>query len=175
MQTKLRRRKFLKLSAAATAAGGAVSCGTAGGGPYWRFFTAEEARTVDAITEQIIPADDDPGASQAGVVRFIDLQLVKHYRKYQDAYRQGIAEIDAASRERASKPFVELEFEAQTELLQELEANGSEFFQLIRDHTMQGYYGDPRHGGNRDAVSWRMLGLATPPVRGRLPYEAKEG
>jgi gluconate 2-dehydrogenase gamma chain len=32
---------------------------------------------------------------------------------------------------------------------------------------MQGFYGDPRHGGNREGVSWKMLGLPYPPIRGR--------
>jgi len=40
------------------------------------------------------------------------------------------------------------------------------------DHTIQGFYGGPRHGGNRDAVSWRMLGLPTAPVRSRRPLTA---
>jgi gluconate 2-dehydrogenase gamma chain len=34
----------------------------------------------------------------------------------------------------------------------------------VRNHTLEGYYGSPRHGGNRDAVSWRMLGLDEPPI-----------
>jgi hypothetical protein len=33
---------------------------------------------------------------------------------------------------------------------------------------MMGFYGDPRHGGNKDRVAWRMLGVPDPPVRGRL-------
>ena len=48
-----------------------------------------------------------------------------------------------------------------------LEQENRTFFELVRKHTLEGYYGSPRHGGNRDAVSWRMLGLAEPPVRGR--------
>ena len=36
------------------------------------FFTLEEAVEVDAITARIIPADDTPGAREAGVVYFID-------------------------------------------------------------------------------------------------------
>jgi hypothetical protein len=78
----------------AIAGGGLVSCGRTGGGPSWRFFTAAEARTVNAICSQIIPADDFPGASEAGVVNFIDLQLTKHYKKHRDAYRRGIANVD---------------------------------------------------------------------------------
>ena len=178
MRTKrgaVKRRKFLEVGIVAAAAGSLVSCGRTGGGPYWRFFTAAEARTVDAITEQIIPADTEPGASQASVVNFIDLQLTKHYRKHRDAYRKGIAGVEAASRSRFGKSFTELATEQRTEVLTEIEEKAGEFFALIRAHTMQGYYGDPRHGGNRDEVSWKMLGLPTPPVRGRVPYEKKAG
>jgi gluconate 2-dehydrogenase gamma chain len=42
------------------------------------------------------------------------------------------------------------------------------FFRTLREHAMMGFYGDPRHGGNRDRVSWRMLGVPDPPIRGRL-------
>ena len=36
------------------------------------------------------------------------------------------------------------------------------FFDLLLTHTRQGFYGDPRHGGNRDLVSWKMVGLPFP-------------
>jgi gluconate 2-dehydrogenase gamma chain len=38
----------------------------------------------------------------------------------------------------------------------------------VCDHCMQGYYGSPRHGGNRDFASWKMLGLPYPQVVGRV-------
>jgi gluconate 2-dehydrogenase gamma chain len=173
-QEPSRRRGFLLAGLAAAATGALVSCRRSGEA-YRRFFTPAEARTVDAICQQIIPADKDPGASEAGVVLFIDLQLTKRYKRHQAAYREGIAGVDVASRSRFGKPFVELSSEQQTEILVNAESNGSAFFSLIRAHTMQGFYGDPRHGGNRTGVSWRMLGLETPPVRGRLPYEKKAG
>jgi len=178
MRTKrgsVKRRRFLELGLTAGAAGSLISCGRTGGGAYWRFFTAAEARTLDAICEQIIPKDDFPGASEAGVVRFIDLQLTRPYKKHRDAYRKGIAGVDAASRERFQKPFADLPPDQQEEVLREIQEKDGEFFALIRAHTMQGYYGDPRHGGNRDEVSWKMLGLPSPPVRGRVPYEKKTG
>ncbi len=49
------------------------------------------------------------------------------------------------------------------------------FLSLVRSHTLQGYYGSPRHGGNRNAVSWRMLGLDEPLLRGRAQYDLKKG
>jgi gluconate 2-dehydrogenase gamma chain len=45
----------------------------------------------------------------------------------------------------------------------------------LRRHTMQGYYGSPRHGGNKDAVSWRMLNLSEPMLRGRAQYDFTAG
>lgn len=171
----VRRRRFLKLGLTAGAAGSLVSCGRTGGGAYWRFFTAAEARTVDAISEQIIPADEFPGASEAGVVRFIDLQLARHYKKHRDAYREGVAGVEAASLERFQKSFADLPPDQQEEVLGVIREKDPEFFALIRAHTMQGYYGDPRHGGNRDEVSWKMLGLPSPPVRGRMPAGKQAG
>ena len=78
--------------------------------------------------------------------------------------------------------FTELGPESQDEVLKALEAGGAAgearkglsskvFFSLILSHTMQGFYGDPRHGGNRERVSWKMLGLPYPPIRGRLHYD----
>ena len=160
----LRRRRFLQAAAALPG----VSCSRSGS--PWRFLTADEARTLSALCEQIIPTDQDPGAAWAGVVNFIDRQLAGQYRDLQQAYRDGLAEIDRRSTQQFGRRFADLEWDRQTELLKTLEKEKSAFFALVVTHTMQGYYGDPRHGGNRDRVSWRMLGIPFPPVRGRLKY-----
>jgi len=165
----LRRRTFLGAGLTAAVAGTTISCAGRRGGSPWRFFTADEARTVEAICEQIIPADRDPGAREAGVVNYIDIQLTRHFRRYQKAYREGIAAVDAMSRQRFGKAFEELPAGQQVELLTEVEKSSRAFFELILAHARQGFYGDPRHGGNRNMASWKMLGLPYPPVRGRAP------
>jgi len=159
----------------------------------WRFFTIEEGQTVAAICERIIPADQDPGATEAGVVNFIDLQLMGPYKRHRASYRQGIRGVEQTSLKRFGHRFSELGPEGQDEVLKELERAAAEktrkdlsaaaektrkkgpssedFFSLILSHTMQGFYGDPRHGGNRGRVSWKMLGLPYPPIRGRLHYD----
>ena len=63
----------------------------------------------------------------------------------------------------------------QFEVVSGIESEGSSFFGMVRSHTLEGYYGSPRHGGNRDAVSWRMLGLAEPPLLGRAQYKLGKG
>jgi gluconate 2-dehydrogenase gamma chain len=166
----VRRRRFLELGIAA-AAGSMAACG----GGQRRFLTLDELQTVDAICEQFIPADQDPGARAAGVVNYIDTQLAGRFKKHREAYQKGIAAVNAASVGRFGKPFAALPFDQQTGLLRQLEKPEARFFSLILQHTMQGFYGDPRHGGNRGCVSWKMLGVPFPPVRGRQHYEISAG
>jgi gluconate 2-dehydrogenase gamma chain len=172
---KLSRRAFLQTAMAAAAASG-LACGR--NGTPWRFLTIEEARALAAMSDQIIPSDQDPGASWAGVVNFIDRQLCGPYKHLQATYRRGLAGVDQSSRALHGKLFADLGSEQQIVVLRQLEegkapgaiwkqASCSEFFGYVVDHTMQGYYGDPRHGGNREGVSWKMLGLPYPPIRGR--------
>ena len=63
----------------------------------WRFFSENEVLTVIAFAEQIIPADNDPGATDAMVVNFIDKQLTGPYTRFQEIYRKGIAAIENSS------------------------------------------------------------------------------
>ncbi len=167
--SRMRRRTFI--GAGLAAAGATMSCARLGAGGSWRFFTGAEAGTVEAICERIIPTDADPGAKAAGVINYIDIQLTKCFKKHQKTYREGVAAVDAASRKQFGKPFVELPSEQQVEVLQNTEQNSKAFFDLILAHTRQGFYGDPRHGGNRDRVSWKMVGLPFPPIRGRQHYD----
>lgn len=167
----IRRRTFLGASLAAVSGTAAISCGRVRAGRGFRFFTAEEAATVDAICETLIPSDRDPGARAARVVNYIDIQLTRHFSKYQSVYREGIAAVEAASRAKFGKPFTRITADDQSAVLTEFEEKSKAFFDLILAHSRQGFYGDPRHGGNRDMVSWKMVGLPFPPVRGRMHYD----
>jgi len=151
----MERRKFIVAGLAGTAAG----CG--GVRTSWRFFTLAEARTLEAVCAHIIPEDQDPGAVRAGVVVFVDRQLTGFFKPLQKSYRQGLAAIGPG--------FADLPAAAQLDALRRMERNPETkpFFDMLVAHTMQGFYGDPRHGGNRERVSWKMLGVASPPIRGR--------
>ena len=166
------RRQFV----AAGALGGAaiaVGCGLRKTGS-WEFLSDDQARTLAAICDQIIPADEFSSATQAGALNYIDRQLIRHYRRHQDVYKRGLEKADSWSRERFGKGLEALSQEQQFEIVNDLSQKDRRFFELVRSHTFEGYYGSPRHGGNRDAVSWRMLGLAEPPVRGRAQYDLRK-
>jgi gluconate 2-dehydrogenase gamma chain len=162
------RREFMTAGALAGAALAASS--TACRRSSFGFLKEHDAATLAAICDQIIPADDFPSASQAGVLSFIDLQLMGHYRRYQKAYCDGLQYANELTRSRFGVDLAAATSPQQFEIVSAIEDDNKVFFNLIRAHTMQGYYGTPRHGGNRDAVSWRMLGLDEPPLRGRAQY-----
>jgi len=156
------RRKFLRQAAVAAAGGTAAGCGAAVS--PWRFFTPAEARTLEAICACVIPDDDQPGARRAGVIGYIDRQLSGKFRDLRGAYRAGIT---------AAGDFADLPTEGQLNALRQWERDPAmrPFFDLVVAHSMQGFYGSPRHGGNRDFASWRMLRIPLLPNRGRNRYE----
>jgi len=105
------------------------------------------------------------------VVNYIDIQLTRVFRKHRATYRQGLAAIDAESRAKAGKAFADLQGAEQVEALNAIEEKSPAFFELMLTHARQGFYGDPRHGGNRNMASWKMVGLPFPQVRGRQHYD----
>jgi len=163
------RRQFVVVGTMGGAALAAGSGSKASGD--WEFFTDAQARTLKAICDQLIPRDDYPSASEAGVLNYIDRQLVRHYRPHQDAYRDGLEHAEAQSRKRFGKEIAELAAADQRAAVTDLERDHHAFFEMVRNHTLEGYYGSPRHGGNRDEASWRMLGLDSPPLLGRAQYD----
>ena len=134
------------------------------------------------VCAQIIPTDQDPGAKEAECVAFIDRQLVGPHQRFADRYRAGLASLAATCQALHQKPFQELSSAEQIKLLEKLEAGQvpqehwkvvscGEFFQFVCDHCMQGFYGSPRHGGNKDYASYHMLGLDYPNIIGQNRYE----
>jgi len=181
---RLSRRKFLQAAMAMAAATGS-GLGCRGARTPWRFLTVDEARTLAALCDQIIPADEDPGAAWAGVVNYIDRQLCGPLEHLCSSYRRGIAAVDQSSRLLYGSAFAELSADRQVELLTLMEQGkapveawkqiaSTDFFDLLVNQTMQGFYGDPRHGGNREGASWKMLGIPYPPVRGRLHFDVSK-
>jgi gluconate 2-dehydrogenase gamma chain len=163
------RRQFVAVGTLGTAAL-AAGCGPKAAAE-WEFLTDAQARTLQSICDQIIPKDDFPSASEAGALNYIDRQLVRHYRPHQEAYRDGLDKAAAVSRKRFGNSLAELAAADQQAVVMDIERDDHAFFELVRSHTLEGYYGSPRHGGNRDEASWKMLGLDDPPLLGRAQYD----
>ena len=126
-------------------------------------FNAHQQSTLEAATGRIIPADRDLGAIEAGVIDYIENALAGYDAEHAPLYVDGIQELDRLAQEKFSAAgFVNLCPEDQDQILATLEKQRSPFFSLLLEHTMQGFYGDPRHGGNRDRVGWKMIGFPGP-------------
>lgn len=148
----------------------------------YRSFTLEESECLGAICEQLIPTDDFLGAKDAGVVNFIDKLLYQRFPELKSGYKNGIHSLEAYCKETFHVSFVELEWEQQYLILQQMEKgelpesywskiSQRSFFDMVLRNTMQGYYGPPRHGGNKDYVSYRMMRLDYPLLIGQNRYE----
>jgi gluconate 2-dehydrogenase gamma chain len=131
------------------------------------FFSAEQFRMVETLAEMIIPADDSPGAKEAGVAEFIDFMVAnrvpvsarRDVKCTQDAIEMGIEAqnrfvaglrwLNARSKSEFGLAFMDCSGDQQKALLEELAYKakfkagteyGREFFQSLRDYVVVGFY-----------------------------------
>lgn len=210
MSRKFSRRQFIKISAIGIAAAGAVvSTGKIAlessrgefPNPYPvmpdrkpvipsptkkpLFFNNHQYSLVAALAALIVPTDDYPGATEAGVTDYID-RMVAESEKYQKQYVKGLDWIEYVSQRQYGKNFLNLTVNEQIEMLvmvneEELKISRSVsglidriyrkayatlsdlfgigdslgFFKRIRNDAFYGYYSSP--------VSWKVVGYYGPP------------
>jgi gluconate 2-dehydrogenase gamma chain len=85
----------------------------------------------------------------------------------QDLYRLCIREINELCDNRYEERFDLATPEQQLAILEEMERGElslsgvpiREFFTMLLQNTMEGFFADPIHGGNRDKVGWRLVGF----------------
>ena len=171
------RRNFIRMSAVGAGCLCLTGCYKPPGS-YHYLLTAAEAAILDALADQIIPPDDYAGGKDAGVTSYIDRQLAGFYSEHVDMYRKCLCALNSTFLEVDGKEFAEADFNTQFEYLRDIESRkyndmdwhgytASSFFGTLRDHCLQGYYGSPRHGGNKNYVSYRMMRLDYPLIMGR--------
>src|SRR4051794_8991795 len=127
-----------------------------------------EARTAAAIFERLFPADEhSPGATEIGVLTYVDRALAGAYRDKAETYRVGLATLDKIARKLHGMPFADCGPELQDQLITGLEEGTlpdfraplpGEFLAMLRAHLQEGLFADPAYGGNRDKEGWRFLG-----------------
>lgn len=132
--------------------------------------TANEAELLEAIADHLIPSDElGSAAVAAGAVTYIDRALGGALAGSRDAYRSGLIALDRYCRSTKGGPFRDLPHADQVSVLVDVEmgaATGSgigfeegsgAFFDMVRTHVLQGMFGDPYYGGNRDFVGWDLI------------------
>ena len=121
--------------------------------------SAENAFELDAIVDQIIPPDETPGASDTGVVYFIDAALGGFMADAATTLDEGLADLanKAKSTGNQNSKFSDLSFEQQTVFIKEVE--DSRFFGALHYLTMLGMFCLPKYAGNQDEIGWDLLGF----------------
>ncbi|MCB9557196.1 MAG: gluconate 2-dehydrogenase subunit 3 family protein [Deltaproteobacteria bacterium] len=121
-------------------------------------------RTYRAACERIIPADRDPGATDADVISFLDEQLSRPpIAAFLPLFAAGDRWLNLTAMRRFRRPFFSLPPQQQDAMLSELlqtrlgDQSGARLFDTLLGLTLEGFFGDPIYGGNRDERGWQML------------------
>ena len=117
--------------------------------------------TLDALADVMIPADAlGPGARDAGVVRFVERAL--DMLDARATFVAGLDATDAHARRVFGAPVAALDARDVATVLGDVESDrtgeSQAFFRLLRTLVLEGMFGDPRYGGNADAIGWKLIG-----------------
>lgn len=136
--------------------------------------------TITAAVERIIPSDDGlPGAREAGTINFVVGELEGAAGPVTAMVELALLLDEAAAADHPEGAsvgpgsFATLSGEEQDAILLTVETDGSAALAWLVETTMEGFYGDPRHGGNDGGASWQAIGFPGP--TGGTGYEPPFG
>lgn len=127
-------------------------------------------QVLRAALDRLIPAQDDlPSACAARVDVYVDRQLgSERFAGIKAEVRRGLGLLDTLAKKRHRRRFHELDGAAQDALLAAMQTGtaptagfqAQRFFEILHTLAMEGYLSAPRHGGNRDGIAWKALGIS---------------
>tara|TARA_B110000914_G_scaffold47634_1_gene40579 strand:- start:842 stop:1423 length:582 start_codon:yes stop_codon:yes gene_type:complete len=124
----------------------------------FQLLSEEEVLEYSAISARIIPSNGTPGATEAGVIYFIDSVVADNREVEHQILKDGLATLQSeGAAQFGVASFYLLKDEQQDQLLRQIES--SEFFNTIRFLTVAGMFSSPEYGGNRDKVGFELLGF----------------
>jgi gluconate 2-dehydrogenase gamma chain len=153
------------------------------------FFNSAEAAFIEAAVARLIPKDEQwGGALEAAVPNYVDKQLAGAWGAGERLYRSGPWQagtpsqgyqlpftpaelfrtaLTAIDKALAQTPFARMSADQQDAYLTRLQKGGTDlggvpsdvFFAQLWESTLEGFFSDPVYGGNRNMVSWRMIGF----------------
>ena len=129
--------------------------------PPFQFLTADQGADLEAMSAQIIPTDETPGAREAHVVYFMDQALATYAKTRRAPVTKGLKALRARSAKMfpGAKSFAALSDAQQIAVLTALEQEKSPFFGEIRGATIAGMFANPEYGGNYNKIGWKMIGF----------------
>ena len=131
--------------------------------PQQRIFTQEQRRTLEAFLDRLCPADElGPGALEMGAPNYIEIQLGDYLAPEKQGFLDGLAAVDAYARESQGQGIADLSAEKRDEVLLDIDSgkaspNARAFFLRARRLMLEGMFGDPHYGGNKNFAGWDLI------------------
>jgi len=124
-----------------------------------------QLRLLATFVDRIIPKDElGPSASESGVPEYINRSLGEYLAGEKAAFIEGLEAADAFARRSQDRSFVNLAPDKRDAVLTAMEsgsaegfANARAFFNRVRQLTMEGMFGDPYYGGNKNFAGWDLI------------------
>jgi gluconate 2-dehydrogenase gamma chain len=134
------------------------------GAPALQTFTVATFATLSAVCERLLPRDEDPGAIDLGVPGYIDGALASpDLVSSRELLLRVLPILDKESRKRfGGKKFHEAAAAEQDTVIgawQHGRDGSQHFFDVILSLTLEGAFGDPKHGGNLGGRGFAMIGF----------------
>jgi hypothetical protein len=143
----------LRISATSLAAITQAACTARDAGASFSTLSDVEAADFAAIAARLIPTTDTPGATEAGVIHFYDRAWGGELAWALEDMRSLLKTLNEASGAR----FATLSIDQQDQNLRTHEEDGR--FALLCLVTKFGFFAMEKHGGNKDHVSWDIVGF----------------
>ena len=131
-------------------------------------FDATQYATLRAVVDRMIPADDTPGGLDASVDQYL-LRFLQHDGAgFAARYLAGLDALQHEAQLRYQTDFAALPAPDADTILHAVARNdtratwlydASATIDMMAEHSAEGFYADPRQGGNRNTVSWQMIGF----------------
>jgi gluconate 2-dehydrogenase gamma chain len=127
----------------------------------WQVLSPEQVRELDAVTAQLVPTDEQPGAREAHVVRFMDRSLATYAKAQKPAFESALKQLGelVAAHYPGQTSFAALGDEEQITVLKDWEAADRRTFGTIHGATITGMFSNPEYGGNYGKAGWKVLGF----------------
>jgi gluconate 2-dehydrogenase gamma chain len=119
--------------------------------------SADSAADFSALAARIIPTTDTPGATEAGVIHFIDQAFAAEMSSQLESALADLAVFNEALAEAhpGTDGLASLPEDEQDAFLRTVE--DSSFFGLVRVMTIFGMFAMSEYGGNQGNVGWKLL------------------
>lgn len=125
--------------------------------------SADQRHTLEAFLDRLCPKDElGPGAVECGAADYIDIQLAGYLAGEKDTFTQGLAALDAYARSTHGEAFASLDPEKRDAVITDAETGKASpalrtFFNRAHRLMLEGMFGDPHYGGNKNFAGWDLI------------------